>query len=1060
MSLRVPFLAGLALVVLSPSLPAQQTPATSVPAIVDEIGKLENVRDPKCYATAARLEDFIYGTTLQTETRFEKIGLQKKLIRGLWERASDAATAAGKSQVDAATLGPVIQATVPYIQLPNGGDWVVHPDDAHKTIVTSRDKRQYGNVAYALRAILAVQQDVLLDSSVRLAPLAPDAVALMKEAIDLATLAALQDADRESRRLGREFVGPDLLKKGWNAIVPAEPPTAAAKATKTPAMPAAAPASLEKFFTIKSIIGEKLTAYAVYNDIAMPVFLRNVQVYFARHLWPTDPEEGKIFKDQFTEAMVAWTRDMMLAAEKNAKKAGHPFLRVEDVNVALQLFEPHELNEFEDCIYFPRLPHNEQVYIEAYDLDAFRDPGVHWMYLSEVINDPKYPGKLEPDPFAAELITEGAAQFGVLVLRVAGTIASQEGTQRLDHKQLAAALKVVQEKLDKNASLPPPKKPVSRIVSSTVAGTPAKGKYFTDVTAEAGIQFEHRLSDWLARMIRSYTIVEDNKAQLAIAPAFGGSGIAAEDVDNDGNVDVLLLGGGGIKLYLNEGNGHFRDATAESGLVWKRPDGTFGEPRQPIIADFDNDGLQDILITYVDDDHRLFRNLGHGHFQDVTESCGLGGKGLVGGPATAIDFDGDGLLDLYIGYFGDYIHGTLPTLSRYNDNALPNKLFRNKGNFKFEDVTEGSGVDNRGWTQAVGHADIDGDGREDLICGNDFGVNAYYRNLGNGKFENVAHQLGLDKASFTMNIGITDLNRDGFPDFYISNIVTMNKDEKYVLPDTKMRMKFDPKKLATMRVVEANDLFTSNAVNGKLESYTHSDAVGRGMSSTGWSWGANFFDFDNDGDDDLYLVNGMNEYAVYSSINPYLSDSSGQSRNVIMPVADKERAVFFVNTNGRLEEQSAASGADALGNARGVAYFDYDNDGDLDMIVNNFDGPAVLYRNNSEKNGNHWLKIRLEGNPAKGVTRDAIGARIIVDTAHNKGLWREVFSTVGYLTSNPKEQHFGLGKDTSADVTVIWPGGERQHFAGLAVDRAWHIAQGGSPVPVPSPQKKNAAEKK
>jgi hypothetical protein len=1008
---------------------------SQVPTIVDEIGALESVRDPKCYATASRLEDFIYGTPLESEARYAKIELQKQFIRASWEKASVVATAAGTSSIDAELLRPVLQAAVPWSQ-EKDGSWIVRPGDPRSTPVTARDKRQYGSVAYALRAILAVQQDALSAPSAPLVPLTADAVDLFKESVDLTTLAALQRADRESRKLNDQRIRAATLRAAWDAVVGPLPEAAA------PAVAVAPPQSQAKFATINLVIHEKLGAFAAYNNISMAVFLRNLQVYMARHLWPEDPVEGKAFKDEFTEVMVAWTNDVLLESEARAKKAGHPLIRVGDVHDALQLFQPHEANRYEDIVFFPRLPRNEQIVIEAYDLDSFRDPGLHWVYLNEALNDPAYKGTLEPDPFAAELLTEGAAQEGTLILRVAGMIATEEGKDRLDRTHLEKALERIQSLLDRNAAAAPAKHGKDTIASAPSTAKPAAGSYFTDVTAESGVQFEHRLSDWLARFIRGYTVVDGDQVRLAVPPTFGGAGVAAEDIDNDGDIDIFILSGAGNALYLNDGKGKFTDVTASADLVWSRPDGKPGEPRQPIVADFDNDGLEDILVTYVDDAHRLYRNLGNAKFEDVTARANLGGKGLVGGPATAIDFDHDGLLDLYVGYFGDYLKGVVPTLSRFNSNALPDKLFRNKGNFVFEDVTAGSGVDNDGWAQAIGHFDFDGDGWEDLLCGNDFGVNAWYRNLGNGKFEDVSKAIGTDKPSYTMSLGITDLNRDGFPDVYISNIVTMDKDEKYVLPDTKTRMKFNPQKMANMRVVEANDLFASVAEKGKLSGYEPSTAIGRGFNSTGWAWDADFFDCDNDGDDDLYVVNGMNEYAVYSSVNPYLTDASGQQRNAFMPVAEKEVPVLFVNRDGKLLEESARSGANPPGNARSVAYFDRDGDGDLDMVVNNFNGPAYLYRNNAEKSGNSWIKVRLVGDPAKGVSRDAIGARIIVDTAKEKGLWREVFSTTGYLSVHPKEQHFGLGAAKKADVTVIWPGGAREHFRGLAANKAYRIVQG------------------
>ena len=498
----------------------------------------------------------------------------------------------------------------------------------------------------------------------------------------------------------------------------------------------------------------------------------------------------------------------------------------------------------------------------------------------------------------------------------------------------------------------------------------------------------------------------------------------------------------GNKLFLNNGKSGFTDITLQAGLDWRRADGTAGEPRQPIIADFDNDGLQDIFITYVDDDHRLYRNLGNNRFEDITRQSGLGGKGLVGGPAVVFDYDNDGLLDIYIAYFGDYIHGVLPTLARYNVNGLSNKLFHNKGDLQFEDVTQGSGVDNTGWGQAASHTDLDNDGWQDLIVGNDFGVNAYYRNKGDGTFEDISKSIGTSKPSYTMNVGISDLNNDQFPDIYISNIVMMNKDETYVSPDKNTPMKFNPDKLANMRVIEANDLFISHVDHGKLKRYYLSKAVERGYSSTGWSWDADFFDVDNDGDDDLYVVNGMNEYNLYSTENPYYTDPvENKKRNVYFSESNRDSNVFFLNHGGKLQNLSSMSGANLLGNSRSVAYLDYDNDGDLDMILNNYHDAAVFYRNNAEKLANNWLKIKLIGDPAKKSNRDAIGARILVSKKDGNTVWREIHGGIGYLSMHPKKQHIGLGKQSQASLTIRWPNGEISKFDDLEANQSYIINQ-------------------
>jgi hypothetical protein len=549
-------------------------------------------------------------------------------------------------------------------------------------------------------------------------------------------------------------------------------------------------------------------------------------------------------------------------------------------------------------------------------------------------------------------------------------------------------------------------------------------------------------------------------------------------------------------LLLNDGSGTFTNATREAGLEWLRADGTHAEARNPIIADFDNDGLQDILITYANDDHRLYRNVGGVRFEDLTQGAGLGGEGLVAGPVAVLDFDSDGLLDVYIGYFGDYLHGEVPLSVGNSQNALPNRLFRNLGDLRFEDVTEGSGTTDVGWTQALSHVDFDRDGRQDIIVANDYGRNAFLRNLGDGKFENAAPALGVIKAYHSMSIAITDFNDDDYPDIHISNMALLVKDDKYFFPDVDTPMQLDLHAMEGMGIKESNMFYMSHLEQGRLASYVPSKNIERGSSSTGWSWDAEFFDFDHDGDDDLYVVNGTNDYNTFSMV--YRSSDSEKKTREILLDHRRESNVFFLNESGKLKNASARSGADFATNSRSTAYLDYDDDGDLDIAVNNFHAPATFLRNDADKRGSGWLKVRLVGDPARPSnadavcdgfadcgwkwlgarvrgwldgsedrapswlverlavepdrrsSRDAVGARIVVTLEDGTRVRREVQAGSGYLSMNPKQQHFGVGDSRLVDVQIIWPNGERQALPALAASASYTVRQGVGVVE-PSP---------
>lgn len=1022
----------------------------SVKNILQELETFEGKNDPKCYATASRLEDFMFGTPLNFTARNTKNNLQKQLAKEIWLAASAHAVNDGAPEVSSTHIS---QALIPLFSTTQSetGHWTIKFPDGGKVRINGTDKRQYSSIAYSLRALLAVQQDSLLSNSPPPLPLEPDAIVHIKDAVDLYTLAVLKVADEMARSDNRRELDSSAVSQTWQHLRPQaanfsqnEPPAKNPREqAKTKRLPPISTLELTN-----AVINQKVNAYAVYNQISNQLFIRNLQVYFAKKRWPETEVDAQKFRSLFTEALITLARDLYKGSQAIALSRNSATIQETDVANLLARFLPHTVNQYEDVTFFPRLPLKDQIVVESYDMDAFRDSGIHWRYLQFAIQSDGFEARLEPDPFALELITENVAHLGVLLLRITGNISTQQEQDRISPAHLTQALALLKKHIAANnlAVATPQSALTTKLASSSSTINPlAAETMFTDVTQDVGINFMHRSSDWLNRLLRSYLQKDAQTGIITIPPAFGGSGLAAGDINNDGNIDLLMLSGLGNRLYINNGTAGYVDITETAGLQWTRPDDNNpGEVRQPLIADLDNDGHQDIVITYVNDKHRVYKNNGDLTFTDVTDIANLGGSALVGGPATVFDYDNDGLLDIYISYFGDYIHGVLPTLERRNSNGLPNRLFRNTGDFVFVDVTQQSGLGNTGWGQALTHTDFDGDNLQDVIVGNDFGVNAYYKNLGDGTFKDISIQLGTSKPSYTMGIGIADLNDDLLPDFYISNIVTMNKDQKYVLPSADTTMAFNPEKLANMRVIEANDLFLSQQTKTK-QSYNPSNAIERGYSSTGWSWGAAFFDSDNDGDEDLYVLNGMNEFNVYSNENPYYTDPLENIKmDVYIPVSTKESNVFFLNENGKLNNVSERSGLNLLGNSRSVVYVDYDNDGDLDIVINNYHEAARFYRNDSAPKSNHWLKVQLIGKPAEAVNRDAIGAKLIVRNKRGKRVWREIRGSSDYLATQSKQQHFGLGESETVDLDVIWPNGHLQSFTSVQANQSITIHYGST----------------
>jgi len=1016
--LRPLLIALIAFPLIAISASAQDRNHDSLDPIIESIEILESEKDPKCHATANRLEDFMFGTPLTFEARDLRIQMQKKLVRAIWQQASEI------SEQETIDIRDINRASIEYINtVLSEGQIYLKDRNTNYVPINSTDLRQYSSIAYSLRAILAVQQeDLFAIGGIKLKRLGQEGIDQLKVILDMASLAALYIADNKARLLNMNEVDTSLLLDSWSQILqhPLD------DSIIEPEMSQSDSKGQVDHELLTKIIDQKLTSYQRYNDLSQKLFLRNIQVYFAKKQWPKSEEESQLLIKSYQDALVQYGAELYAFSQGLAVKDKKSIVRLNHINTAINAFLPFEINEFEDVTYFPLLRRMDRVTIESYDLDAFRDSGLHWQILKFIIDDPNYMLTHEIDPHASELLVEAIAQFGVLLWRMSGVLTEELGKERLSNAALMESMSRIRSLTQKNNG----RHGTGEFTRQAIASNPEVSQEllhdFIDVTDSVGLHFLHRSADWLHRQLRSYLYEpSSNIARLAIPPAFGGGGIAAEDINHDGYDDLLLLGGGGNKVYLNNNGRSFIDYTASSGIANQREDGSHNEPRQAIICDFNNDGHQDILITYVDAQHQLYEGIGDGSFIDRSDIAELGGKGLVGGPATVADFNEDGMLDIYIGYFGNYIQGALPTLKRDNDNGTPNQLFLGEGAFRFSSSDHTAGIANTGWTQAVGHSDINNDGYQDIIVGNDFGTNAYYINDGNARFTDQSASYATDKPSYTMNVGIADLNRDQYPDFYISNIVVMEKDDKYVLPSEHTAMHFDAQSLATMRVSEANDLFIS--LQNQNLVYEQSTLIDRGYAQTGWSWDADFFDYDNDGDEDLYVLNGMNPYSIYGQENAYYQSPQGEQADVLFAKSNEERNVFFKNENGRLNQYSVESGLDLLHTSRSAVYTDYDLDGDLDVVINNYHGKAYIYQNQSEQRGRNWIKVRLQSNTLRS-NLDAIGARVSVSSKLHKDIWREVHSTDGYLSGHPKTLHFGLGSDTTCIINIRWPDGRYDSF--------------------------------
>ena len=541
---------------------------------------------------------------------------------------------------------------------------------------------------------------------------------------------------------------------------------------------------------------------------------------------------------------------------------------------------------------------------------------------------------------------------------------------------------------------------------------PASGRpfnaHFTDVAQEAGL---HAPVIYGGVDAKKY-IIEAN-----------GCGCAFIDYDNDGWMDIFLLSGTRLegdppeatnRLYKNNRDGTFTDVTEKAGLK------AAGWANGVCVGDYNNDGFDDIFCTYFGQ-NRLFRNNGNGTFTDVTKQAGLSQSGPPrwGAGCAFIDYNRDGHLDLFVSNYIRFSveHAPIPGQnSTCNWKGIPvncgprglptgrHLLYRNNGDGTFTDVTQQAGIAaaTESYGMTVVTADFDEDGWPDIFVACDSTPSLLFMNNHDGTFreEGVTRGValsddGMEQAG--MGVGIGDYNLDGHLDLF----------KTHFIGDTCGLYRNDGK--------------------GNFDELTRAAKVGVETRYT--SWGAGMVDLDNDGSPDILFVTG----SVYPEVERTLPQYPYKT----------PRVLFRNLGNGAFEEiEQAGEGITTPHSSRGCAFGDFDNDGDLDVLIVNMNEPPSLLRNDL-KTGQNWLKIRLEGVKSN---RSAIGARVVAHYG-TRVQAQAVLSQSSYYSCNDPRLHFGLGTSPDATVDVFWPNGLHEQYRKIPANQLVTIREGAGLVP-------------
>ncbi len=504
-----------------------------------------------------------------------------------------------------------------------------------------------------------------------------------------------------------------------------------------------------------------------------------------------------------------------------------------------------------------------------------------------------------------------------------------------------------------------------------------------------------------------------------------GAGGAVGDYNNDGFEDIYVtdnLEGMPNVLYRNNGDFTFTEVGKAAGVADLNVGGRFSS--MALFLDCDNDGNKDLLVGRFGQ-AVLFKNKGDGTFENVSGQSEFPLKRNTVA-LNAFDYDRDGDLDIYMGsYFPDVDLLNVNTTKLLHDswetarNGGTNVLMQNQGDCRYKDVTERSGLGDTGWTLAIGAGDFDKNGWTDLYLANDFGPDKLYKNNGNGTFSDISEEaFGVDTKK-GMNAEVADYDNDGWMDIYVTNIT-----EPFLN--------------------ECNMLWRNNG------DFTFTDvAIATKTCDSDWGWAGKFIDFDNDGLQDLYVLNGFisageNEYIdilmpIILDSEVDLSDTMSWPQLGNMSFSGNEKNRLFKNLGRHsFDEVGKKHGVNNDRDGRGLMIADFNNDGLQDMFVINSNSKTIMYKNQSSEE-NRWLEIRLRGVKSN---RDGIGTRVTLYT--KQGIfYRETNAGNGYEGQSTAFVHVGTGKIAVIDkVLVEWPSGIRQEFKQVATAKRYTLVEG------------------